>query len=475
MNTLQAIETRIVEMMEQGAGAWDAFHSIDTTVIDGSELHALPSCVKRSIVANAQLLHASRVALRQVPPVVKGYKRDEVPTGGNENTTKCTCATKGTCVCGPREMPAQKQELTIGVIAPPVETETFVGTYVPIVLERAKVRTLGNCFHGENLHIHHGARRYTPDMREGTGRREETLTKEEKKARAEREREFPFLDGNKVKLRNGETLSAKKQLDTKGKYKPSGRATCEALFLAGEKEQDGYSRTIALRYLSKRVVFAPRSRAQGEQDAPEKMKGNGSSSAHIIPFFGANDIEDMIQEGFTLFHTARLLTQDAGTLTQTQAARIALLTKRERKQLERIARNMKGNRLNDTCYCAREAKANLTWARRKDANKLNVLAARIASRETQERSILNKQYDDSLVPLLNAAREHGTQTSKELAIALGIPQSTLCERLKAIREKTERAERRAQERRAERIADVYASHLDAPSVRLNASGRTIGV
>jgi len=492
--TLAALENAIANMVNYGCGAWDAFHTLATRyIVDGAELHSLPSCVKRSVVANAKAIQQERESAKHATilaalakPIPLALATDAIHVGANENTSKCSCSGRdGRCICGPQEKGATKAEQGTQTVFPHVDTETFQGTFVPCELERAKVRKLGNCFYGETLYIHHGNRRYLAgDTRKGTGERETPLTKEERKARLLWERNNPYLDGNSVRLRpvsltravrTEEKLSAKKPLDTKGNYKSSGKATCEPLFLAGEKEQDGFSRTIAYRYLSKRVVFAPRSRATGTQDAPETQKGHGSSSAHIVPFFGACDIEDMIQEGYLLYHVARLLTQDAGTLTQGQRMQLDNMTKRELRRVTRISRVLRGNRLADTCYCVREAKAKLIWERRKNANKLNVLAQRIASRETQERSILNRQYDDSLASLLTVAREHGTHSSKELATALGIPQSTLSERLTAIREKTEQAERKSVARRAERIADVYASHLDVPSVRLTDAGRIIGV
>ncbi len=269
------------------------------------------------------------------------------------------------------------------------------------------------------------------DTREGTGRVEPTLTNAERKERIAHEKAHPFLDGAKVKRaddiandiilkRNEKTgKMMRKSNGAKVSKKPRGQATCEALFCHGEREDDSFSRTIALRYLTKRLIFSPRSSATGKEDAPATLKARKtSSSKHQTAFFVASDIEDIIQEAFILWATG---TREDG------AKKYAT-----------------GNKLFDTCNAVRDARNAFQRRKWAEAKRLDILKMRMQAREDKERGYANRFYDAELDALTEAMREHGASNQRELADALGISAGELCKRLGRLRERAERMERAEQ-------------------------------
>lgn len=84
------------------------------------------------------------------------------------------------------------------------------------------------------------------------------------------------------------------------------RVTCPALFTYGESEKDGFSRTIALRYLTKKIVYG---QGRGKGKASDSVKTqNGekaSSSQHSPKWCAAHEIEDICQEAFIIYWEQR--------------------------------------------------------------------------------------------------------------------------------------------------------------------------
>lgn len=270
------------------------------------------------------------------------------------------------------------------------------------------------------------------DEREGTGRVEPTLTAKERKERAEHERANPYLDGKLPKRddeiandiivkRNEKTGKMMRKSNGAPKRKRLGEPTCEALFTKGEKETDGFSRTIALRYLCKRMVFAPRSNAKGKAAAPAKQRERKtSSSRHAVPLYIASDIEDIIQDAYILWQEGRKLTGEKKYAT--------------------------GNRMHDTCDACRDARRNVMRTKHTEKKRIDVLAARLKQREDKARGI-EAQYDNwldgksELAELMDAVREHGTENAVELAAALGTYPMDISRRFARIRANAERQAR----------------------------------
>ena len=272
--------------------------------------------------------------------------------------------------------------------------------------------------------------------------------------------------------------AGKKTKNGKGEYRPTGAAACEKLFLVGEKEEDGFSRTIALRYLQKRMVFSPKTNTKsvktqdGAAVLPKTLKARKtSSSRHNVAFYLACDIEDTIQEAFTLYTLASLTLAGREHWTEKQAAQMAALTASELKTVETLARNRDGNRLHDTCAACQRAKNLLTRARHAEKKRLAVIdpitgkkttfgirAAMLAARmEREQHNAVNATYDDEVEEYLEAARVHGYSDQKTLASVLGISTGELSKRLGRLRERLERAERierqKADATRLERFRD----------------------
>jgi DNA-directed RNA polymerase specialized sigma24 family protein len=245
--------------------------------------------------------------------------------------------------------------------------------------------------------------RIFPLVGKDSGQRETPLTQEERKARIEHDKMHPYKD------------SGKKTKDGKGNYRPTGQATCEALFTRGEKLTDGFSRTIALRYLSKRMVFT-RGKAKGQEDAPSTLRqAKTSSSRHANAFYMASDVEDMVQEAFLIF-------SGHGTT-------------RKGKPLNFL---VTGNRFFDTCNACRAAMNLESGKRNAERKKLDVLAAKIYVRQIRERSKENKFYDEELEQLLDAARIHGITQQNEIALTLGIAPSEVNRRIMKLRARVQR-------------------------------------
>lgn len=186
----------------------------------------------------------------------------------------------------------------------------------------------------------------------------------------------------KTPLRNAETPFADKAIVISKKNKEldavkhnaaaRNRITNERLFCKGETATDPFSRTIALRYLAKRMVFARRSNSKGSgrqladaagllastEHGPtlpsgarplgkEKPTRKGSSATHDAKVssnskhykqakasaFCAGDVEDVINEAWLIFKTGESVGMDGSTWKLT----------------------LTGNRLHDTCNACRMA------------------------------------------------------------------------------------------------------------------------
>lgn len=176
------------------------------------------------------------------------------------------------------------------------------------------------------------------------------------------------------------------------------RVTCEALFCHGDKETDGFSRTIAVRYLSKRMVYAPRGNAKGQENAPKVVRDRKVSSArHSQPWFAASDVEDLVSEAYLWF---------AGANVTGKGRKLALT----------------GNRLHDTCNACRRAMTYYTRAKQTERKALDVMEYAAVLRENGERSKRSLVYDERLVELI---KQEGTANQFTLAKALHVNQATV--------------------------------------------------
>jgi len=467
--TLANVETLLASAIRNGSEPWEAFWELaKTSTVNGEEFHTLASVVKRSIVANA------RLAATVIPEPVTMKPRTVEERQQDENAERQRTREERANAIAVAGFSAEAMERLNGE-AKPGELESERRDIVQTVFPRIDVQEHTNtfsCYHGDTLHVVSTYRTFR-DTSPVPERTEAKETAKERKARLASERANPFLDGNsRVKLsddiandiilkRNAMTGKiVRKSNGTKPVKKPMGRATCEPLFTMGERDTDGFSRTIALRYLSKRMVYSPIAVAKGKEDAPVagKVKASkGSSSQAKIAFYRASDIEDTIQEGFILWHLACEF-RKSGTLPDG-------IGEREAKQLIRIAKmqdESKGNRLYDTTYAVREAKNNLTRARHAERKRLDVLAMKMQAREDKERSQANRFYDAELEELLTLAREHGTANAKELAPLMnggkGVSLATVYNVLERVRVRCLRQEAMAERKRLERIADTFASY-----------------
>lgn len=191
----------------------------------------------------------------------------------------------------------------------------------------------------------------------------------------------------------------------------------ERLVCVDDKLTDGFSRTIATRYLSKRMVYAPRGVAKGKEAAPKTVRERKTSSAkHSPPMYLASDVEDIIQDAFVIYLTE-------STPTKWKYKRV-------------------GNRMQDTCNACRIAYTLFRRERHKsklDGSPVDYYADLEARGHTSgrvsDRSRENAHYDDELEQLLVAAREHGIDNQKELAEALGLSQMQLSRQLEKLRQR----------------------------------------
>lgn len=233
-------------------------------------------------------------------------------------------------------------------------------------------------------------------MTGGSNVKEHRPTAKERAARVKHDKLNPYADKGRKSRR------------------ATGQATCEPLFTMGERDTDGFSRTIALRYLTKRMVFRPRGNAKGKEDAPITVKARKtSSSRHSTAFYVASDIEDIIQDAFVLYMTG---CKETG---------------------EKLYNS--GNRLHDTCNACRDAKNAFTRRQWKERKRLDILAAKMKAREDKERSKANRVYDAELEQLLDAVRTHGTNNAAELALILGTYPMDISRRFARIRARVERS------------------------------------
>lgn len=254
--------------------------------------------------------------------------------------------------------------------------------------------------------------------------------------------------GKMVRTSNGSKLKPKASL-----------ITCSPLFCRGEKEEDGFSRTIALKYLAKRVIFAPKSNAKGfdgkEESEPTKLRDRKTSSSQAkLSLYLATDIEDTIQEAFSLYQMASLVLSGRDAWTEKQAARMDDLSKQELQTVTYLAKKRTGNRAWDTFAACQRAKNLMTRARHKERKRLNVLAMRMQAREDKARSAANRFYDAELDTLLSAVATHGYENQKKLAEVLHVRPDVLSRQLTALRTRLEKEE-------ARQVAKNDAARLEA--------------
>ena len=287
-------------------------------------------------------------------------------------------------------------------------------------VEKAKHVNTPSRFQWDNV-ILGPALRYIPDQREGSGRVDPQTPKDKTPAYADDTPKFDDTIANDVIVKVGRDGKRRKKYNGSSLKRKPNLVTCEPLFTHGEKSEDGFSRTIALRYLSKRMVFHPRSPSEGKENAPTKLKDRKtSSSRHHTAFYVASDIEDLIQDAFVLWSTE--------------------LTKEGKSPYR------SGNTLHDICNACKRARNLFMRAKHKAAKRLDMLKLRMQSREDKERGYAAR-YDawldgvSELDTLCQAIREHGASNQRELANALGISAGELCKRLQRLRARTERAER----------------------------------
>ncbi len=142
------------------------------------------------------------------------------------------------------------------------------------------------------------------------------------------------------------------------------RVTCPALFCHGEREQDGFSRKLALRYISSRVIFGKGSKGKGK--APETVKTQNaekvSSARHGFNFSVACYVEDIAQEAFILWATERKPATDENTVkyaerlqcTLEQAKRYQDTVNACRKALTSFLRAKQKQNIDSVDYQARQ-------------------------------------------------------------------------------------------------------------------------
>ncbi len=376
-----------------------------------------------------------------------------VPTFKAERVCPC----KATCTCG-TSLAAERDTLITQEVFPQIDVAKHVNTF--------------SCYHGESLPVYHGILRYK--VAPGVAPTEHFAeTPEDKCERCAAERKAK-KEGRACTVNISHTCYAdngRKSLDSKGEYRPTGAATCEALFTQGEKEEDGFSRTIALRYLQKRMVFSPKSNAKGKEKATVSLKrGRTSSAKHATSFYNASDIEDTIQEAAAFYRLTVLIKKGKDSWTESEAAVIDALPKEERNTVERLARAQDGNRLHDTtsaCQQARQLMMRKRYNERKRVAEFGpdgkrttyglMAMVRAHRQETMERSRANRFYDAELDSLLAAVQVHGYESQKLLAVVLDISAGELCKRLARLRERCEREERELSADRT-RFAHGYAMH-----------------
>lgn len=223
----------------------------------------------------------------------------------------------------------------------------------------------------------------------------------------------------------------------KGTRQTKQRITCRQLFCANDT--DLFSRSIAVNYLAKRMVYSPKSNATGKKEkgtvvyrpvvgqpqptlVHERSKdGLGtlksrktSSNRHAMPMCMATDIEDIVNEAYLIHLTDGA--HGGWTFRKT------------------------GNRLIDTVRACRMA--HLQWQRaefkRRSALEVVAYKADLEARghtigKTNERSALTVRLGKDFDSLLSAVEREGSAEQKDLAVALGVSQATVSRKLASLR------------------------------------------
>jgi hypothetical protein len=195
-----------------------------------------------------------------------------------------------------------------------------------------------------------------------------------------------------------------------------------------------------------------------EASEPTKLKDRKTSSSQAkLSLYLASDIEDTIQEAFSLYQMASLHIAGRDSWTTKQTERMDSLSKQEAQTVATLAKHRTGNRAWDTFAACQRAKNLMTRARQKERRRLNVLAMRMKAREDKERG-LRSRFDSwfdgahELDALLDAVAKHGYENQKKLAEVLGIRPDVLCRQLASLRMRLEREEARlAAKANAERL------------------------
>ena len=237
-----------------------------------------------------------------------------------------------------------------------------------------------------------------------------------------------------AKVKMGRVLGADSE---KGTKQTKQRITCRALFCRDDK--DSFSRSIAINYLAKRMVFSPKSNATGKKEpgqvtfrkadgvqVKERSKdGLGtlksrktSSNRHAMPMCMATDIEDIVNEAYLIHstdgvHGGWLFRKTGNTLIDTvRACRMAHLQWQRAEFKRRQA-------IETVAY-----KADLE-ARGHTIGKMN------------ERSRLTAALGKDFDSLVQVVEREGTAEQIVLAKSLGISQATVSRRLQGLRTMSE--------------------------------------
>ncbi len=429
--SLLMLETIIANCMTYGMGPWDALWSVATRYnIDGDDIAQLPKSVLRSIVANAKAIREERVRVREAivreqfkkhipipanvvpynPMVSSGSECPKVrATDGKRLYTPCNCETcrvQWSASSWADEM-ANKTD--------GVATEVTKIPYAPRMVKPSDVSAKVDATYHEKLGVMVNPKHVIKETRFAfnetyfayrlNDRRKHAdgvadpveRTPDDVCVKCQMERK-PKDELNEKERRRMVRLPHTCFLDKGSKLKrPTG--PCEKLFLRGERKSDGFSRTIALRYLQRRMVFNTTGHAKGKADPANTVRGSKtSSSKHSPAFASASDIEDVINDAYVLFLSGEI--------------------------------TLSGNKLRDTCNCCRRARTTLMRGRHRD--RIEFVADYAADLDANghrpgamsARDIANRFYTDDSDPELTAlmlhVREHGFADQKTLAAQLGV-------------------------------------------------------
>lgn len=244
--------------------------------------------------------------------------------------------------------------------------------------------------------------------------------------------------------RNGELVVAAHNTARRDKV------TNARLFCRGDKETDSFSRTMALKYLAKRMVHAKRSNAKAvgrplvdaasllgsQQSGPikaskalpmgkePKRTGKASSASHDAKVssnakhykqakasaFCASDVEDVVNDAWVVFTTGESIGVDG---------KVWKLT-------------LTGNRLHDTCNACRLALQR--WQRETYKQTLDIVHYEYQERQNDYRGDINVILRaEDVQRMLDVVRVTGSVEQATIAKALGISQPAVSKRFAQLR------------------------------------------